>query len=193
VAKKCSNETHASTTDPEARLYRKGPGKEAKLCFIGHALMENRNGLIVDACLTEANGHADRIAALHMIEPRADRPRPITLGADKARRGFRQRAALDERDASRGADGHTTKRLYSSDATIRRLVEQAYAENTASGRIPVLTGKHGVQERAERENVRAQRKKLQEEMKRLDARWHAVRYRRTGRAPQAARGGRGRR
>ena len=74
---------HASTTDPEARLYRKGPGKEAKLCFMGHALVENRNGLVVDACLTEANGHAERIAALHMIEPRADRPRPITLGADR--------------------------------------------------------------------------------------------------------------
>jgi transposase len=81
---KRSNKTHASTTDPEARLYRKGPGKEAKLCFMGHALMENRNGLIVDACLTEANGHAERIAALHMIEPRADRPRPITLGALEA-------------------------------------------------------------------------------------------------------------
>jgi transposase len=60
---KRTNETHASTTDPEARLYRKGPGKEAKLCFMGHALMENRNGLVVDACLTEANGHAERIAA----------------------------------------------------------------------------------------------------------------------------------
>ena len=78
---KRSNETHASTTDPEARLYRKGPGKEAKLCFMGHARMENRNGLVVDACLTEANGHAERIAALHMIEPRSDRPRPITLDA----------------------------------------------------------------------------------------------------------------
>jgi transposase len=52
---KRSNETHASRTDPEARLYRKGPGKEAKLCFMGHALMENRSGLIVDACLTEAS------------------------------------------------------------------------------------------------------------------------------------------
>jgi len=51
---------------------------------MGHALMENRNGLVVDACLTEANGHAERIAALHMIEPRADRPKPVTLGADKA-------------------------------------------------------------------------------------------------------------
>ena len=81
---KRSNETHASTTDPDARLYRKGPGKEAKLCFMGHALMENRHGLVVDACLTEVNGHGERIAALHMIEPYADRPSPITLGADKA-------------------------------------------------------------------------------------------------------------
>lgn len=85
---KRSNDTHASTTDPDARLYRKGRGKETKLCFIGHGLMENRHGLLVDACLTLADGHAERVAALHMIEPRADRPRAITLGADKAlRRG----------------------------------------------------------------------------------------------------------
>jgi transposase len=80
---KRSNETHASTTDPDARLYRKGPGKEAKLCFIGHGLMENRSGLLVSTCLTRADGHAERVAALHMIEPRADRPRPITLAGDK--------------------------------------------------------------------------------------------------------------
>src|ERR1700758_1290341 len=81
---KRANDTHESTTDPEARLSRKGSGREAKLCFMGHALMENRNGLVVDACLTEANGHAERIAALHMIEPRADRPTATTPGADKA-------------------------------------------------------------------------------------------------------------
>jgi hypothetical protein len=81
---KRTNETHASTTDPDARLYRKGQGKEAKLCFMGHGLMENRHGLLVDACLTQANGHAERVAALHMIEPRADRSQAITLGADKA-------------------------------------------------------------------------------------------------------------
>jgi transposase len=80
---KRSNETHASTTDPEARLYRKGTGKEAKLCFMGHALMENRSGLLVGACLTRADGHAERVAALALIEPYADRPRAITLGADK--------------------------------------------------------------------------------------------------------------
>src|ERR1044072_2887221 len=79
-----SNETHASTTDPEARLYRKGAGKEAKLCFMGHALMENRSGLLVGACLTRADGHAERVAALALIEPHADRPNTITRGADKA-------------------------------------------------------------------------------------------------------------
>ena len=78
-----SNDTHASTTDPDARLYRKGPGKEAKLCFMGHALMENRNGLIVDALATRASGHAERLAALHLVEPHADRPRKVTLGGDK--------------------------------------------------------------------------------------------------------------
>ena len=80
---KRSNETHASVTDPDARLYRKGGGKEARLCYMGHALMENRNGLVVEACVSHANGHAERNAALAMIEPRADRPVRITLGADK--------------------------------------------------------------------------------------------------------------
>ena len=61
---KRSNETHQSTTDPDARLYRKGPGMEARLCFIGHGLMENRSGLIVDARLTRVSGHAERLAAL---------------------------------------------------------------------------------------------------------------------------------
>ena len=72
-------------TDPDAKLYRKGPGMEARLCFMGHALMENRSGLLVDTCLTQAGGHAERVAALAMIEPRAERSRPVTLGAD---RGF---------------------------------------------------------------------------------------------------------
>ena len=69
---KRSNETHTSVTDPDARLYRKGEGKEAKLCYMGHALMENRNGLVVEACLTHADGHGERNAALLMIEPRAE-------------------------------------------------------------------------------------------------------------------------
>lgn len=81
--RKRSNATHASTTDPDAMLYRKGPGMEAKLCFIGHGLMENRSGLIVDTRLTRVSGHAERLAALEMIEGWADRRRAVTLGADK--------------------------------------------------------------------------------------------------------------
>jgi hypothetical protein len=63
---KRSNQTHVSTTDPEAKLYRQGWGKEAKLSYLGHVLMENRNGLIVDAMVTEADGTAERDAAMLM-------------------------------------------------------------------------------------------------------------------------------
>jgi IS5 family transposase len=80
---KRSNETHASTIDPDARLYRKGNGQSSRLCFMGHALMENRNGLVVDATLTHATGTAEREATLTMLDRRA-RGRRITLGADKA-------------------------------------------------------------------------------------------------------------
>src|ERR1700687_4504174 len=79
-----SNQTHASTTDPEAKLYRKGSGQEAKLSYLGHVLMENRNGLIVDAMVTEANGTAERDAAMLMVYSRWRKHRPISsLGADK--------------------------------------------------------------------------------------------------------------
>lgn len=82
--KKRSNATHASTTDPDARLYKKSPGTGAMLCFIGHALMENRNGLIVQGDLTQADGHAERRAALDMIHRHSPgSTRRLTLGADK--------------------------------------------------------------------------------------------------------------
>jgi len=80
---KRSNETHASTTDPDARLARKGAGKEAKLSFTGHLLMENRNGLVVDTRLTPATGTAEREAAIAMLNEVPGRDR-VTLGADKA-------------------------------------------------------------------------------------------------------------
>jgi len=76
-----SNKTHASTTDPEARLARK-KGRTSQLAYMGHLLTENRNGLIVSATLTEADGYAERLAALEMAEEVAGRRR-ITLGADK--------------------------------------------------------------------------------------------------------------
>jgi transposase len=81
---KRSNETHASTTDPEAKLARKGANREAKLSFMAHALMENRNGLIVDFRVSEANGRAEREQALVMVERSVTGERRITLGADKA-------------------------------------------------------------------------------------------------------------
>jgi transposase len=80
---KRSNETHQSTTDPEARLYKKGDGQPARLCYIGHAMMENRNGLAVDGGVTQASGTAEREAALEILDRRAGRGR-ITLGGDKA-------------------------------------------------------------------------------------------------------------
>jgi transposase len=80
---KRSNQTHQSTTDPEARLYKKGDGQPARLCYIGHALMENRHGLAVDGVVTQATGTAEREAALAMLD-RRPRRRRITLGADKA-------------------------------------------------------------------------------------------------------------
>jgi transposase len=75
-----SNATHASTTDPEARLARKGRGREAKLSYQGHVLMENRHGLAVDGCVTQATGTAERETALAMA---SNLPAGATLGADK--------------------------------------------------------------------------------------------------------------
>jgi len=80
---KRSNETHQSTTDAEARLARKGKGKEAKLSFSQHALMENRNGLLVDLRIEEANGTAERTVALEMVADVVDGIREVTLAGDK--------------------------------------------------------------------------------------------------------------
>ena len=135
---KRGNDTHASTTDPDARLYRKGPGKEAKLCFMGHALMENRNGLIVDALATRASGHAERLAALHLVEPHADRPRKVTLGGDK---GFdahdfvaelreinvTPHVAQNDNGRRSAIDGRTTRHPgYAVSLRIRKRIEEAF-------------------------------------------------------------------
>jgi hypothetical protein len=82
---KRSNKTHESTTDPDARLYRKSYGKEPKLSYLSHALVENRNGLIAVAMVTHADGYAERDAALPMVgRKQQGRTRRITVGADKA-------------------------------------------------------------------------------------------------------------
>jgi len=80
---KRTNDTHESSTDPEARLARKGKGKEAKLSFSQHALMENRNGLLLDLRIEEANGTAERTVALEMLADVVDGIREVTLGGDK--------------------------------------------------------------------------------------------------------------
>ena len=82
---KRSNATHESKTDPEARLYRKSSGSEARLSYLGHTLVENRSGMIVGTYLTQADGHAERDAALLMMyQKRKRHGGPMTLGADKA-------------------------------------------------------------------------------------------------------------
>ena len=79
------NETHASKTDPDAKLYRKSQGSEARLSYLGHTLVENRSGLIVGTYLTQADGTAERDAALLMLYDKRKRSRkPISVGADKA-------------------------------------------------------------------------------------------------------------
>jgi hypothetical protein len=81
---KRSNATHGSITDPDALVYKKSPGTGAMLCFIGHALMENRSGLIVQGELTQADGHAERRAALDMIHRHSPgSTQQLTLGAEK--------------------------------------------------------------------------------------------------------------
>jgi IS5 family transposase len=140
---KRSNETHASVTDPDARLYRKGEGKEAKLCYMGHALMENRNGLVVEACLTHADGYAERNAALAMIEGRADRPVRITLGADK---GYDAEDFVNELRAmnvtphvaakAKGSaiDGRTTRHAgYAISQRIRKRIEEPFGWSKTVG------------------------------------------------------------
>ena len=83
TARSAATPTHSSSTDPEAQLYRKGRGKEAKLSFMGHVLMENRSRLIVAATLTKATGTAERAAAETMIVRHSPGVRRLTPGADK--------------------------------------------------------------------------------------------------------------
>src|SRR5438270_1498051 len=116
---KRSNQTHASTTDRDARLYRKGPGQPAKLAYLGHVLMENRHALVVDTRLTLATGTAEREAALEMV---ADRPgnHRITLGADKAYDVAEFVAELRECNVTPHVAQNTTNRRSAIDARTTR-------------------------------------------------------------------------
>lgn len=132
---KRSNDTHQSTTDPDARLATKGNGQEAKLYFMGHVVMENRNGLAVGARLTHATGRAEREAAVELLCD-IPRRRRITLGADK---GYDVPAfveALRQHDVTphvarkirySGIDGRTTRHAtYKVSQRMRKRVEEIF-------------------------------------------------------------------
>ncbi len=124
-----TNDTHASKTDPEARLYRKSNNAESRLAYLGHLLIENRHGLIVDAMATQADGYAERDAGLLMLHAQWKRApgRRRTVGADK---GYDVRDFVDTTRAL-GATPHVTQNLTRrgqrhrrSHDTARRLCDE---------------------------------------------------------------------
>jgi transposase len=136
---KRSNETHESTTDPDARLYKKSYGRESKLAYLGHALVENRNGLIAAAMATQADGYAEREAALLMLaDKQQGRSRRITVGADKAydakdfvsaARALNVTPHITKNDTGRRSnmDGRTTRHAgYTISLSCRWLVEKPF-------------------------------------------------------------------
>lgn len=150
---KRSNETHASKTDPDARLYRKTTNGEAKLAYLGHSLTENRNGFAVAGCVTHADGYAERTAALDLIE--TVRGGRITLGADKAYDVKSFVAALREQEVTPHVAQNTTNRRsaidrrtthhpgYEMSQSCRHKVERvpAWLKNVAMLRKVKLRGK----------------------------------------------------
>ena len=105
------NETHESRTDPEARLMRKGKGREARLSFMGHALMENGNGLLLDFMVSRATGTAEREAVPVMLQDARQRGyRPKTLGGDK---GYDTRECVRVM-RNRGSTPHVARRTHSA-------------------------------------------------------------------------------
>lgn len=131
-------ETHVSTTDPEAFLYTKSRGQTAKLCFMGHALMENRSGLVVDLLVTQATATAEREAALLLVDRRPFARHRITLGTDKAYdtkafveacRGREVTPHVAQNTSGRASaiDGRTTARPgYARSLRLRKRVEEVF-------------------------------------------------------------------
>ena len=130
-------DTHESSTDPESRLYRKGRGKEARFYYMGHVLMENRHGLVVDGDLTEASGTAERDTAVDMLAERPGTQR-ITVGGDKLydTKGFvaelRQLRAtphVAQNDTNRRSaiDARTTRHSgYDVSQRVRKRIEEIF-------------------------------------------------------------------
>jgi transposase len=151
---KRSNATHASTTDPEAKLYKKGQGKEAKLSFIGNVMTENRNGFVVAADLREASGTAERAAASAMIVHHSPGAKRITIGADKGfdtsdfvadMRDFNVSPHVAQNTARRSSaiDGRTTRHHgYEASQRKRKRVEEPFGWGKTIGGLarPMLRG-----------------------------------------------------
>ena len=148
------NETHRSTTDPDARLYRKGDGREARLGYLGHVLMEHRSGLIIRTQVTPADGYGERDAALVMVQRLPGRQR-ITVAADK---GYDTRdlvAGLRTMGATPHLAQHTTRRRSAIDARTtrhpgyaisqqkRKLVEQGFGWMKTIGGLRKLRHRGG--------------------------------------------------
>lgn len=141
---KRSNATHVSMTDCDARLYRKGKGKPAQLCYMGHILMENRNGLAVATRLTQASGTAEREAALAMVDG-AGLNAGSTLGADKAYNAWPFKQALKDRHlvphmASRSDTGWGGVKIipppgYEASQRVRKRIEQIFGWVKTIGRL----------------------------------------------------------
>ena len=142
-----SNDTHASTTDPDARLFRKSYNTAATLCYQGHVLMENRSGLVVGALVTHADGHSERRAALAMLDATPG-AHGKTVAADKAydQRDFvqalRERrmtphiAAIVTHIGGSRIDGRTTRHAgYAISQTIRKRIEEHFGWGKSVGRI----------------------------------------------------------
>lgn len=126
-SEKLSNDTHQSTTDPEARIARKGKGKEAKLAFAAHALMENRHGLLIDVRVTPAHGKAEREAALTMLDESLPGTSRLTLAGDK---GF------DARDfVSACRDRNTTPHVAQNASKHRSSAIDARTTRTAGYKV----------------------------------------------------------
>jgi len=129
------NDTHQSTTDPDARLYRKGGGQEARLCYLGHVLMENRHGLAVDTRLTLATGTAEWDAAVHMLH-HLPGTRRRTVGGDKgydtpvfvtAVRAHHGTPHVARKARGSALDGRTTRHPgYAISQTLRKRVEEIF-------------------------------------------------------------------
>ena len=129
------NDTHQSTTDPDSRLFRKGAGREAKLGYLGHAIAENRNGLLVRVQVTLAHGRAEREAALEMVKPLAEHGTRITLGGDKGYDTFEFVESLREmsvtphvaQKTNSALDGRTTRHDgYEVSQRKRKQIEEPF-------------------------------------------------------------------